>query len=43
MVWAFDLLQPGGFTVIYADPPWTYSTWSHKGEGRAPDWRCAAR
>lgn len=34
--WAFDPLPQRGFSVVYADPPWTYSTWSHKGEGRAP-------
>jgi N6-adenosine-specific RNA methylase IME4 len=26
---------PGGpFTVIYADPPWQFHAWSHRGEGR---------
>ncbi len=29
--------QPGNYGVIYADPPWTFSTYSHKGKGRSPE------
>ena len=25
------------FAVIYADPPWSFKSWSEKGQGRAPD------
>jgi N6-adenosine-specific RNA methylase IME4 len=28
---------PGNHGVIYADPPWTFSTYSHKGKGRSPE------
>lgn len=27
----------GGFGVIYADPPWTFATYSANGRGRCPD------
>jgi len=29
--------RPGGWPVIYADPPWRFKTWSEKGMGRSPD------
>ncbi len=25
------------YNVIYADPPWTFATWSHKGKGRSAE------
>jgi N6-adenosine-specific RNA methylase IME4 len=25
------------YRVIYADPPWTFATYSHKGKGRSPE------
>lgn len=25
------------YQVIYADPPWTFATYSHKGKGRSPE------
>ncbi len=25
------------YSVIYADPPWTFSTYSDKGKGRSPE------
>lgn len=28
---------PGGYRVIYADPPWTFATRSDKGKGRSPE------
>lgn len=27
------------YTVIYADPPWHYKTYSEKGRKKCPDWR----
>lgn len=30
-------LPPGPFSVIYADPPWRFRTWSAEGQDRAPD------
>ena len=30
-------LPVGAFNVIYADPPWTFRTWSDKGKGRSPE------
>ena len=30
-------LPVGAFEVIYADPPWTFRTWSAKGKGRSPE------
>ena len=27
----------GAFNVIYADPPWTFQTWSAEGKGRSPE------
>lgn len=27
-------LPPGPFSIIYADPPWAYQTWSHRGQGK---------
>src|SRR5215471_5767476 len=29
--------QPKRYKVIYADPPWTFSTYSRKGKGRSPE------
>ena len=29
--------QPKHYRVIYADPPWTFSTYSRKGKGRSPE------
>jgi N6-adenosine-specific RNA methylase IME4 len=31
----FDGLPRGHFKAIYADPPWPFATWSHKGQGRS--------
>ena len=25
------------FSIIYADPPWTFKTWSNKGKGRSAE------
>ncbi len=30
-------LPQGPFSVIYADPPWRFETWSEEGKDRAPD------
>ena len=30
-------LPSGEFNVIYADPPWTFQTWSDEGKGRSPE------
>lgn len=30
-------LPPGPFGAIYADPPWSFRTWSDKGRNRSPD------
>lgn len=32
---SFDDLPRGHFGAIYADPPWPFATWSHKGQGRS--------
>lgn len=32
--WPFGDLKPMSFGVIMADPPWPFSNWSKKGEGR---------
>ena len=29
--------RPKHYKVIYADPPWTFSTYSRKGKGRSPE------
>jgi N6-adenosine-specific RNA methylase IME4 len=29
--------QPQHYKVIYADPPWTFATYSRKGKGRSPE------
>src|SRR3954465_11732494 len=29
--------RPGHYRVIYADPPWSFATYSAKGKGRSPD------
>ncbi len=29
--------QRSRYGVIYADPPWTFATWSHKGKGRSAE------
>ena len=29
--------RPGHYRVIYADPPWSFATFSRKGKGRSPD------
>ncbi|MGD9616519.1 MAG: MT-A70 family methyltransferase [Alphaproteobacteria bacterium] len=29
--------RPGKYQVIYADPPWTFATYSRKGKGRSPE------
>lgn len=34
---AFEELPKGHFGAIYADPPWSYKTWSKKGTGRSAD------
>jgi len=31
----FNDLPKGHFSVILADPPWPFATWSHKGQGRS--------
>jgi N6-adenosine-specific RNA methylase IME4 len=28
---------PGGFRVVYADPPWTFATYSDRGKGRSAE------
>ena len=30
-------LQSKHYRVIYADPPWTFATYSRKGKGRSPE------
>jgi N6-adenosine-specific RNA methylase IME4 len=32
-----DAPRPGHYRVIYADPPWSFATYSRKGKGRSPD------
>jgi N6-adenosine-specific RNA methylase IME4 len=29
--------QAGRYALIYADPPWTFSTWSERGKGRSAE------
>jgi N6-adenosine-specific RNA methylase IME4 len=29
--------EPNRYKVIYADPPWTFATYSRKGKGRSPE------
>ena len=29
--------EPNHYKVIYADPPWTFATYSRKGKGRSPE------
>lgn len=29
--------QAGRYRTIYADPPWTFRTWSDRGKGRSPE------
>lgn len=31
----FEELPKGHFSVVLADPPWPFATWSHKGQGRS--------
>lgn len=31
------MLSNSTFSVIYADPPWTFRTWSNKGKGRSAE------
>jgi N6-adenosine-specific RNA methylase IME4 len=33
----FSSFPTDKFSVIYADPPWTFKTWSTKGKGRSPE------
>lgn len=42
MTWAFEGLERGGYDLIMADPGWTFSTWSKKGEAKSPQakYRC---
>ncbi|MBY0430773.1 MAG: DNA methyltransferase [Rhodospirillales bacterium] len=37
MNWPFTGLERGKYTVIYADPPWRYRTFSDKGLGRSAE------
>ena len=30
-----SLPNAGKYRVVYADPPWPFATWSHKGQGRS--------
>jgi N6-adenosine-specific RNA methylase IME4 len=32
--WPFAGLQRKAYRVIYVDPPWSFATWSHRGEGK---------
>lgn len=34
MTWPFGDLGRGRYRVIYADPPWKFAAWSHRGENR---------
>ena len=35
---SLSVALPGGaFNVIYADPPWTFQTWSDEGKDRSPE------
>jgi N6-adenosine-specific RNA methylase IME4 len=40
--WPFGNLQPASFSVIVADPPWRFATYSEKGRGKSADrhYRC---
>lgn len=40
--WPFGDLEPGSFSFIMADPPWAYSLFSAKGEGKSAQkhYRC---
>ena len=29
-----NIANPGSYRVIYADPPWAFETWSHRGQGK---------
>jgi N6-adenosine-specific RNA methylase IME4 len=33
--WPFHGLLPGSARVIYADPPWSFESWSARGDGRS--------
>ena len=33
--WPFEGLTPGGYGLIYIDPPWQFRTYSAKGQGRS--------
>lgn len=35
MTWPFGRLQPFGFDMIMADPPWAFALWSEKGEAKS--------
>jgi N6-adenosine-specific RNA methylase IME4 len=35
MSWPFGNLKPGHYGAILVDPPWTFESWSEKGEGRS--------
>lgn len=35
--WPFGALPRGEAGVLYADPPWSYKTWSAKGTGRSAE------
>lgn len=35
--WPFGNLQPHSFSVIAADPPWRFATYSEKGRGKSAD------
>lgn len=37
MNWPFGNLRMFGYDIIYADPPWSFTNWSEKGEGRNPN------
>lgn len=34
MIDPFEGVARGYYKVIYADPPWSFATWSHRGEGK---------
>ena len=36
MIWPFGDLEAGAYSVILADPPWTFKTYSDKGIGKSP-------
>lgn len=36
ITWPFDDLRPNYYGAILADPPWTFRTYSRKGEGKSP-------